>query len=192
MLDYQPSKDGQEQRSREVSLTARFEELIDRHSREIYGYFLRALRNHHDAEELSQDVFVKAFRHLDSLREPGAVRGWLFSIAVRQLLDHLRSRGRSQDGAVHQLQDEASLTDEGVAPERAAMAREMREFLLEEALLLPERQRSVMLMHMTGAMDYEAMAKALKITTTAAKMSLFHGRERLRERLVWFRERRQS
>jgi RNA polymerase sigma-70 factor (ECF subfamily) len=129
---------------------------------------------------------------LDSLREPGAVRGWLFSIAVRQLLDHLKSRGRAQDGAVHQLQDEASLTDEGVAPERAAMAREMREFLLEEALLLPERQRSVMLMHMTGAMDYEAMAKTLKITTTAAKMSLFHARERLRERLVWFRERRQS
>ncbi len=137
-------------------------------------------------------MFVKAFRHLDSLREEAASRGWLFSIAVRHLMDHLKARGRRGGMRAHQLREEALLADTSSTPDREAIVRETRDFLMAEALSLPKRQRAVMLMHMTGAMDYEEMAQYLKISTSAAKMSLFHARERLREKLAWFRERRQS
>lgn len=176
----------------EKSLTVRFEALISQYSREIYGYFLRATRDHHDAEELAQDVFVKAFRGMDALKQADAARSWLFSIAVRQLLDFLKSRQTRQRASNRQLDDGAMINSEAGTPDRAAQAREMRAFLTDEAMRLPGRQRTVMLMHMTGAMDYRDMATALEITPAAAKMSLFHGRETLRQRLSEFKSRRQE
>src|SRR4029077_16941713 len=69
------------------------EELFVKHQNEIYAYLLRMLRDPDLAADLTQDAFVKAYRAYDSLEKPENARAWLYQIAHRVALDHLR-RGR--------------------------------------------------------------------------------------------------
>ena len=68
------------------------EELFAKHQNEIYAYLLRMLRDPELAADLTQDAFVKAYRAYDSLQKPENARAWLYQIAHRVALDHLRRR----------------------------------------------------------------------------------------------------
>src|SRR5689334_20764786 len=58
----------------------------------IYRYILSLVHNSSEAEDLTQDTFLRAYTHRDSLRDPNAVRGWLYRIATRTCLDRFRQR----------------------------------------------------------------------------------------------------
>src|SRR5512143_740866 len=58
----------------------------------IYGYLLRLVHNPSEAEDLTQETFLRAHSHSESLRDPNALRGWLYRIATRVCLDRLRQR----------------------------------------------------------------------------------------------------
>src|SRR5258706_10316006 len=67
-----------------------FEEVMIRHQREIYGYILRMTNREDVADDLTQDTFVEAWKHLAALRYKAAIRSWLFKIAINKV----RSYGR--------------------------------------------------------------------------------------------------
>jgi len=58
----------------------------------IYRYVLSLVHNPSEADDLTQGTFLRAYSHRDSLRDPNAIRGWLYRIATRVCLDHLRQR----------------------------------------------------------------------------------------------------
>jgi RNA polymerase sigma-70 factor, ECF subfamily len=64
-----------------------FGQLVERFQRAVYGVALRRLRNHAEAQELTQEVFVQAMRKIDQLREPEAFGGWLRSITTRMAIN---------------------------------------------------------------------------------------------------------
>ena len=131
------------------------------------------------AQDLAQDALVRAMRSLDRLKERGALRGWLFRIAVNRFNDYLRAQKHreTQDS----LEDPIAPVTR--SPEGQAMTRELDQLLRAEMALLPERQRTVLLLHGVQHLDQRAIAELLEITPAAVKMSLFHARERLRKRL---------
>ena len=160
--------------------------LIASHARELQLFLTKLCGNHHDAEELAQDVFVKAYRSLDSLREPRAARRWLYRIAVNQFNDWIKPRKR---GVLRPIGDPADYDIASPMGERStddAMAKEFSDWLDEAIRALPDRQRTVLLLHSAKGFDYAAIAEVLGITTDAVKMSLFHAREKLRDRINRF------
>lgn len=163
-----------------------FEDLVQDHAREIQLFLYKLCGNHHDAEELAQDVFIKAYRKLDTLREPAATRRWLYTIAVNHFNDWIKPRRRSAVRAVGGIDDYDISTASDDQPSKQAAAIEFSAWLNECILGLPDRQRTVLLLFSAKGFDYADIADALGISSDAVKMSLFHAREKLKRRVARF------
>ena len=167
----------------EFSISKSFDQLLERHSREIQVFLYKLCGNHHDAEELAQDVFVKAFRKLDTLRESGASRRWLYTIAVNHFNDWIKPKRRAILRTILEIEEQVLEGDKRERPHEAAVTNELSDWLRDATLRLPERQRTVLLLFSATGFDYQEIATTLNISTDAVKMSLFHARERLREQV---------
>ena len=163
-----------------------FEDLVRDHAREIQLFLRKLCGNHHDAEELAQDVFIKAYRKLDTLREPAATRRWLYTIAVNHFNDWIKPRRRAAMRAIGDIDDFDLSNPKSVQPAKQAAAVEFSAWLDESILALPDRQRTVLLLFSAKGFDYADIADALGISPDAVKMSLFHAREKLKKRVARF------
>ncbi len=159
---------------------ALFDRLVLRHSREIHLFLHKLCGNHHDAEELAQDVFVKAYRKLDRLREEAASRRWLYTIAINHFNDWLKPQSRARRRRSLSLDENTAVVDPRERPVDELMAGELSGWLRDAVAELPDRQRSVLLMFSATGFDYGEIGAALGISSDAVKMSLFHAREKLR------------
>ena len=151
----------------------------------LAGDLLGFLRHHAGdrevADDLAQETLAQALAALDELRDPRALRGWLFRIAVNLFNDHLRRQGTSRLASEPLPEPHEPGSRQ---PERVALARELDAVLRQELHRLPERQRSVLMLHGLDGCDTRSIARMLGITPAAVKMSLFHARERMRLRLA--------
>ncbi len=172
----------------ETDRRIRFDLLVNLHAREIRRFLERLCGNHHDAEELAQDVFVKAYRALDSLRDPQAARRWLYRIAARHFNDWLRPAGRRRARSMAELPIDGPQARDEDRPGPRLMADELQERIQAWTRELPERQRTVLLMHAMAGFDYAEIAHALGISPEAVKVNLFHAREKLRRKVERFME----
>lgn len=146
-------------------------------AQEVLALLRHYTRDPHLAADLTQDTMAQAMGALHRLRDRAALRSWVLRIAVNRFNDHLResaARRRSPPpGRPRSPRD----------PQREVLARELDEVLREEVLQLPDRQRSVLILHGLEGLDQASIARILEMTPGAVKMALYRGRERLRHRL---------
>ena len=172
-----------ESTSPEVRKLQLFDRLVALHAREIRLFLHKLCGSHHDAEELTQDVFIKAFRRLDDLREEAAARRWLYRIAVNHFNDWVKPIKRTALRAVGDIHEFELRGHGDDRPSERALAGELSDNMREWILALPDRQRTVLLMHAAKGFVYSEIADALEISVDAVKMSLFHAREKLRKKV---------
>ncbi|MEW5807180.1 MAG: RNA polymerase sigma factor [Acidobacteriota bacterium] len=157
-----------------------FEALMNRYRKDIYHLAYRIAGNHHDADDIAQDTFVKAYLSLKKFRGFSSFRTWIYSIALNTARTVAGREGKSRKVMV-------PLTKETImmAPERknAEPETEVKERLAELMRLLPARQREVLLLKIFHGMKHREIARALGITAGAAKANLFHAIKFLRSRL---------
>lgn len=178
-------------------LTA-FEEMVERYQHKIYGYVRRLVGNETDAEDITQEVFLKALTSLHAFREESSLQTWLFRIATNLCRDLMRRRQRErgwfslwrrteeeQDGGGERLLDIPDLEGD---PERLLLREELGELLQRAIEGLPWRMREVLVLHDLEALSYEEIAQALGIPLGTVKSRLFHARARLREALASYME----
>jgi RNA polymerase sigma-70 factor (ECF subfamily) len=151
---------------------------------EIVAFMQHHCGDPHLGADLAHDAIAQAMRCLHTLREPAALRGWIFRIAVNRFHDYLRRAAISpaEDGGP----DAEPLAPQERAPERHLLARELDAVLRTELLRLPERQRTVLMLHGVRDLSHNEIAQLLGITVDAVKMSLFHAREKMRARLAGY------
>ena len=155
------------------------ETLFAKHHGEIYAYLLRMLREPELAADLTQDAFVKAYKNYDTLEKPENARAWLYQIAHRVALDHIRrqkivrffpwtgeSRG-AVPSAEHLVMD-------------AHLSSDMQRALAK----IPERQRAALLMAELHDLTGVELAEALGVSHVAARALLTRARESLRQALA--------
>lgn len=124
------------------------EALYRRHGREVYSVVLRLIGNTADADDIVQDAFITAFERLGQLREPGAFRGWLLSIAVRAVHRLFRRRALLHRLGFSSRPDEVSLVvAEGASPELRAQIAEIEDILNRAG---PAQRICWMLRHVEG------------------------------------------
>jgi RNA polymerase sigma-70 factor, ECF subfamily len=147
------------------------EQAFVRYSAEVYRFLLRRTRNHCDAEELTQEVFADATSALSRSEPPRSMRGWLYAVAERRLIDELRRRKRAAT-----LVDVAT-PDPGYADGDTLQA-------LEDAVdRLPDLQRRVVVMRVVEGRTYGEIAQALDCNEAACKMRLSRALRQLRDEL---------
>lgn len=169
-------------RSREGCHEA-YAELIDRHRDRIYRFCLGWTGNPEDAEELCQDVFVRAYSALPRYQGEHHFSAWLFRIARNRCHDHHRSRSQRNTRRNRPL--EASRVDQLSAPgprpdENAADSEELRK-LREAIAALPERLREVIALCSIEGLSQEECAALLGCSRRAVEGRLYRARQELAE-----------
>lgn len=152
---------------------------------EVIGFMQHHCGDPHLGADLGQEALARAMRCLATLRDPDALRGWVFRIAINLFNDHLRRVAlEPRAGGAGSLPGGDESCAPGPGPERELLARELDEVLRASLHQLPERQRTVLMLHGVRDLGHAQIAALLGISLDAVKMSLFHAREKMRVRLA--------
>lgn len=157
----------------------RFHDLFVRFQRPLLSFFTRRTSDGGTAEQLSQETFLRIFRHWNSFDSTRKASAWVFAIAGNLYRDWLRHRSRGEIAAAADLPDLSTERD----PESLALARDSREAVQRAVRALPEKYRTVLLMKHFKRMKYSDMAVELGLQEGTVKSRLHTAAGLLREAL---------
>jgi RNA polymerase sigma-70 factor (ECF subfamily) len=163
-----------------VAETLDFEALMQFYGPKIFRFALASLRDRDDAETVTQDCFLRAFKAQGSFRHECSMQTWLMQIAVNLVRDRQRSRRLQFWKRVKPL-DEPETSS--CSPETAVAMRQQVESVWKAAALLPEKQRTVFLLRFVEDMDILEIAAATGMKEGTVKTHMFRALQAVRERL---------
>ena len=163
-----------------AALDAAFAELYKSHLRDVYSYSYYRVGNHHDAEDLTEQTFLQAYRHFERAQKESQgrpLRPWLIRIAHNLAANYYRDRSRRPQTNI----DDAGAistphTTEGLVQDRDDLAR-----ILRGVQQLPDDRREALIMRFALGMDNREIARALGRTDGATKVLLHRAIRQLEE-----------
>lgn len=174
---------------------AAFNEIVSRYKGKIYNYLYRMTGSAEDAEDLTQEVFVRMYTNIGSFRAEASLSTWLFRIAGNLCVDAFR-RGKKERGVVHSLdaplpsdedadgigatRDVPDLTHE---PDRLLARKELGAHIQAALQKLPPKLRAAVVLHDIEGLAYDEIAVAEGIPLGTVKSRIFNARVALREHL---------
>ena len=147
---------------------AAFERLVREYSEQLYWHVRRMVLNHDDADDIMQNVFLKAWTHLDDFKQDSKISTWLYRIAVNESLDYLRRQKKQQ--VVSTDAPEQSVVQTLMA-DRYFDGDETAALLNEAITQLPEVQRTVFNLRYYDEMKYSEISKMLHTSEGSLKAS---------------------
>ncbi len=161
-----------------------FAELVKRYERPITNFCQRMVRSREDAEDITQESFVRVHRYLQRLRPEAKFSTLLFGIARNLALNFIRDSGRRGRGVTFSLTDqdmqEKTLEDESLRPDRSARLREIDAMIEEGMSLLSPKHREVLILRELNGLDYSTIADVVKCRKGTVKSRIARAREQLR------------
>ncbi len=161
---------------------AAFDEIVERHKGVVFRAALAALRNREDAEDVTQETFITAYRKLDTFRGESQLRTWLSRIAWNKSMDH-RRRGRFRSFLHLDEPDAVELPALEADPERSTLAASVHAKVRREIDRLPENLRDTLLLASGGDLDYATIAGMLGVREGTIKSRVHEARALLRSSL---------
>src|SRR6476660_5980062 len=163
-----------------------FQAIVERHRSMVYRVAYQFAGNHHDAEDIAQDVFIKVYRSLDRFRHDAQVTSWLYRIVMNACIDHRR---RSAPAGWAPFTEDAELKmantpEESPGPEDQAYGGQIGEVLAAEIARLPPGQRVVFTMRHHEGLKLSEIADALGLADGTVKRQLHAAVHRLRGALT--------
>ncbi len=176
-----PSDGALVQRLRTGDIQA-FSELVVRYQQFVYNVCWRMLGEHNEAEDLTQEAFIRAYQRMDTFDNTRPFGPWIRRIAANMCLNHIQRR----PPAMMPLDDEQDrlLRPSGVNPENARQRAETKEAIHRALLELPPHYRAVIELRHFQQLSYEEMAAALNLPLNTAKSHLFRARKQLGKMLA--------
>ncbi|GAB2618841.1 RNA polymerase sigma factor SigE [Nocardioides ginkgobilobae] len=159
-----------------------WERIVEQHSDRVYRLAYRLTGDRHDAEDLTQEVFVRVFRSLDSYT-PGTFEGWLHRITTNLFLDQARRKQRIRFDA---LSDERAdrLTSAAPAPEVAYTDQHFDDDVEAALATLPPDFRAAVVLCDVEGLSYEEIATILDTKLGTVRSRISRGRAMLRQALA--------
>jgi RNA polymerase sigma-70 factor, ECF subfamily len=169
---------------------AAFTELVDKYKQPVMNLAFRTLRDLTEAEDLAQNAFVQAWKSASRYEPTAKFSTWLFTIARNLCLNEIRRRTRHPAESLDQTRDDADdqplyqVEDKRVAPATEALLRGELVEKVEAALaILPENQRTALLLCREEELSYEEIAAVLGCSLSATKSLIHRARETLKLKL---------
>ena len=164
---------------------AAFGVLVDRYQHVVIRAARAVLGPSDEVEDVAQEAFVRAFRHIAGFRGDASVKTWLLAITWRQALSHRRSIAARMRRLVAHDGDEdldppatAQLQDQAVADV------ELRRMVARAVRTLPAKYREALVLAATGDHTFDEMSEALGVPAGTLKWRVSEARRRLREKLT--------
>ncbi|MDK1046370.1 MAG: sigma-70 family RNA polymerase sigma factor [Anaerolineales bacterium] len=158
-----------------------FNRLVEYYSARIYAHLYRMMRNREEAEDATQETFIRAYRKIGSYDRTRPFRNWLYTIATNVGRNATRSRGRRIPSARTDPGTETSLADDRSVdlPE----SRELKDWLVSAVDRLPGSLPLLIQLHYQEGLTIREAAGVLGMSEGAAKVALHRARKRLRTML---------
>ena len=165
---------------RKAALDRDFDRLYRDHLRDVYSSAYYRVGNHHDAEDLTEQAFLQAYRHFDRAQresEGRSLRPWLIRIVQNLAYNHYRDRARRPQASIDLVEPIAApVGTERIAEDREELHRIMR--LIRE---LPDERREALIMRFALGMDNAEIARAMGRSNGATKVLLHRAVKQLEE-----------
>jgi RNA polymerase sigma factor (sigma-70 family) len=162
--------------------TPTWDDIVAEHSARVYRLAYRLTGNRQDAEDLTQDVFIRVFRSLDSY-EPGNFNGWIHRITTNLFLDRVRRTSRIRMDAFAEGAEERLLSEE-VLPEAVVHDAAFDPDIEAALASLPEEFRVAVVLCDIEGLSYEEIAHVLGIKLGTVRSRIHRGRTQLRDALA--------
>jgi RNA polymerase sigma-70 factor (ECF subfamily) len=163
-----------------------FRQIVELYQDRLFTFLLRMVRQHEEAEDLAQEAFVRAWRHLDAYDARWTFRTWLFSIARHLALNALR-RPRaiiiSIEGGGDPAHPGLALASADSSPAEQAAVREQRRRLARALDDLTPRAAMIFTLFYQEAMSIAEIAQTVGMTAGAVKVALHRARETLKSKM---------
>ena len=169
----------------EIMRHAEFKLLVDAYKNKVYNTVLGLVQNTADAEDISQDVFVKVFEKLGDFRNESSPGTWIYRIAVTTSLDFLRKKKRrSVFGFFGHADDENVYPTEFDHPGVLAEQKEDAKILFKAIRSLPENQQTAFVLQKTEGLSQTEIAAIMKISIGAVESLLSRAKQNLKKTLT--------
>lgn len=171
-----------------ISTDRTFEGLVQQHKNRIFGYVCRLTNDSPDAEDITQEVFIRAYQSMHAFRHDAAVDTWLYRIATNLVIDRFRREKRAPQWVpVTEDPDEAAKElpsqDRQADPQASIQLNELQSQVQKAVWSLPTKLRTVVVLHDMEGLSYEEVAQTLGCPVGTVKSRLFNARLMLRKKL---------
>ena len=157
-----------------------FDLIVERHRRTVYQLCYRFVGNHEDASDLSQDVFLRAFRGLRNFKGQSSLGTWLYRIGVNVCLNRISAKT-----PVNEPIEKHQYIDDNAESPSDRMLRGERALQVRAAITrLPRKQRAALILRMYHDMSHQEIADTLGSSVGAVKANVFHALQNLKKLLA--------
>ncbi len=166
-----------------------FEALYRRFARTVYTVAHHMLGNHHDADEVMQETFIRIFKNLSRLRSPQAFTAWVYQITVNLCMDYRKTRSRNRWEPLEADEDRQSHFELATAkwvrnPQQVLENKELLTHISSAIDSLPGQQKAVILLHEVEGLSKKMISEILECSLVTVRTNLHHARKKLRRRLL--------
>jgi len=165
-----------------------FAQIVERYRNQIYGFIYRMVKDRVEAEDLTQETFIKAYNALGSFNTEYAFSTWLYKIATNNCIDFFRKRRLktySLDNPIQAKDGELTrdFPDHDLGPEKGLISREKTLQIQDAIESLPPKYKQAILLRHAKDKSYEEIAEELNIPLGTVKVRIFRAREMLKKKL---------
>ena len=164
-----------------------FRTLVTRYHPRIFNLIHNLVKDRDEADDLAQEVFIKAFRSLAGFKGQAQIYTWLYRIAVNRCLDWLKNRGRHPEMTLERVEvyraDEAHLQSPGTA-DAEMVQRELGRALEKALQAIPSDYRVALTLREVDGLSYEEIAEVMECSVGTVKSRLFRARLQLQRMLA--------
>jgi RNA polymerase sigma factor (sigma-70 family) len=160
-----------------------WEEIVTRYKRKVFGIAYKFTGRFEEAEDLTQEVFLKVYKALQSYKKEQDFYWWLVSISRNTCIDYYRSMKRQRKVITDNLEKIKNFKFEGLSPQGSLEAAERSKALRESLAGLPDDLRAVLIMRDLKGLSYKEIADELQLAEGTVKSRIHRGRAELAERL---------
>lgn len=161
-----------------------FEALVCASERLVYALALKTLGNEQDAQDASQEAFIKAYRSIGSFKGDSRFSAWLYRLTKNTCIDMLRRRKDETSLTLENDEGEESqldISDERFSPEAVLEKKELRRAVAAGLDSLPENYRRILLLREISGLSYEEISEAEGLDIGTVKSRIFRARRKLCE-----------
>lgn len=177
---------------------AAFEELVLQHEKIVYNLAFRMFNHSEDARDISQEVFLKAYKNIGNFDERSAFSTWLYRITHNTCIDEMRRRkGKQSYSLEEELENEEGavqrqVADTGDTPEEQLLKKEQKTEIIEALEQLSEEHKAAIILRDVKGLSYEEIAELLELSIGTVKSRISRARNQCKQEILKIRERKST